>query len=91
MGGEVPEMTTFTTEDRINSDEANIFQKMMSLAIKNDSLEKELRLTKDLISKGVLDSHSYILGFNDGKQSSRDEIEALKNEVAFLRFIKYEK
>lgn len=61
-------------------DEANIFQKMMSLAIKNDSLEKELRLTKDLISKGVLDSHSYILGFNDGKQSSRDEIEELKKE-----------
>jgi len=65
-------------------DEANIFQKMMSLAIKNDSLEKELRLTKDLISKGVLDSHSYILGFNDGKQSSRDEIEALKSEIVSI-------
>lgn len=71
-------VTTFTTEDRINSDEETIFQKMMRLVIKNDYLERELKHARDLLSKGVLDSHSYILGFNDGKQSRKAEIEALK-------------
>lgn len=80
MGGEISEMTTFTAEDRINSDEETIFQKMMRLVIKNDYLERELKHAQDLLSKGVLDSHSYILGFNDGKQSRKAEIEALKKE-----------
>lgn len=71
-------MNIFSAAYRINSDEGTIFQKMMRLVIKNDYLERELKLTRDLLSKGVLDSHSYIVGFKDGKLSREAEIEVLK-------------
>lgn len=49
------------------NNEPSPYHQHVMLVIENDSLKRELEITKHLITKGVLDSHSYILGFVDGK------------------------
>lgn len=63
----------------MNADKENIYQKHMLLVIENQYLKLEVELIKELITKGVLDSHSYILGYNDCKASMQSEIENWKN------------
>lgn len=63
------------------NNEPNLFDQYTKLVVENDSLKRELEITKKLITKGVLDSHSYILGYADGKESMQSEIEILKQSL----------